>query len=271
MHPRWARGAGLHSFLAPLAGAGLSALEFELDRHLDLWEEFEPMMEAASNEGMELSFHAPYRAPYSLAGFSGERRSAIEQDYRPMLAIAEKWGIRTGQPRIVVLHAAAAPAPHDRAALVADTVAFLDWACAEHPHIHIALENNNPLSKGVIKLGIEHDDVIRLVEAVNHANLGICWDMGHDYLKKDSRVLAPEWLSRVIHVHIHDVDENGRDHYPLVFGNIPYREWLRALKGAGMQGIIVLELKGEQMMSWPLERIHSALVESIASITEEIS
>jgi sugar phosphate isomerase/epimerase len=271
MHPRWIRGTDLKTFLAPLRQAGLSALEFELDVHLDLWNEFNPLMEAASNEGLELSFHAPYRAPHTLTGFTGNQRNAIEQDYRPMFAIAEKWAFRIGKPHMVVIHAATAPSPHDRASLIDDTVAFLTWACEEFPHTRIALENNNPSSKNIIKLGIEHEDVIHLVKSVNRPNIGICWDMGHDYLKKSSLMLTPEWLSRVIHVHIHDVDENGQDHYPLILGNIPFRNWLQALKQSGMKGIVVLELKGERMTGWPIDRVNSALTESISSIMREVS
>ncbi len=90
--------------------SGLSALEFELDQHLDRWEEFEPLMEATVEEGLELSFHAPYRLPYTLVGYSTTNRASIENMYRPMLKIAEKWAIQTGKPRVAVFHAATAPA-----------------------------------------------------------------------------------------------------------------------------------------------------------------
>lgn len=271
MHPRWIKGTDLKTFLAPLCRAGLSALEFELDSHLDLWDKFEPLMEASSNEGMQLSFHAPYRAPHTLAGFAGDRRNTIEQDYRPMLAIAEKWAARMGNPPVVVFHAAAAPAPYERAPLFMDTVSFLSWVIEEFPHIKIALENNNPSSNKIVKLGIEHEDVIRLVKCIDHPNIGICWDMGHDCLKKSLPAITEEWLSGIIHVHIHDVDNSGQDHYPLVLGNIPYRNWLQAIKKVGMKGIIVLELKGERMMGWPLDRVNSVLTDSIATIKSEVS
>lgn len=271
MHPRWIKGTDLKSFLAPLCQAGLSALEFELDSNLDLWDKFEPLMEASSNKGMELSFHAPYRTPHTLTGFAGEQRSEIEEDYRPMLAIAEKWAVRTGKAHVVVFHAATAPAPYERNPLFMDTVSFLSWVIEEFPHIKIALENNNPSTSKVVKLGIDHEDVIQLVKCINHPNIGICWDMGHDCLKKSLPDITEEWLSRIIHVHIHDIDENGQDHYPLVLGNIPYQNWLQSVKNSGMEGIIVLELKGELMMGWPLDRVNSALTDSIAAIKSEVS
>ncbi len=95
--------------------------------------------------------------------------------------------------------------------------------------------------------------------------------MGHDAVSKTPVELTPEWLSKVIHVHIHDVDENGLDHYPLVLGNIPYQDWLTQLKQAGMQGIVVLELKGERMKNWTLERVMAALTDSFSAISQEVA
>lgn len=271
MHPRWVEGTDLHTFLEPLRQAGLSALEFELDTHLDLWNEFEPLMETAVNQGMELSFHAPYREPHTLTGFAGNKRNDIERDYRPMLEIAERWAVRAGSPWVVVFHAATAYPPHDRKSLIEDTVAFLNWVGEEFPQIRIALENNSPSSDSVIKLGVKHDDVLSLIKRVNRLNLGICWDMGHDYLQGGEQATAAEWLASVIHVHLHDVDESGLDHYPLVLGRTPYPGWLRALKTSGMKGLIVLELKGERLLGWPLKRIRSALIESVLAIVREVS
>jgi sugar phosphate isomerase/epimerase len=271
IHPRWVQGTTLRTFLAPLRKAGLGVLEFELDNHLNQWEEFEPLMEATINEGLDISFHAAYRASHTLVGYTSGKQFEIEQDYRPLLQIAENWSIRLGNPHPVVFHAATAPAPHDKAPLIADTVAFLQWVCKEFPHLRIALENNSADAKNTIKLGIAHQDVLALVEKIDHPHVGVCWDMGHDIHGNSPVAIEPEWVNKVIHVHVHDVDDDGLDHYPLVLGKVPYKEWLAKLKAVNMKGVVVLELKGERMKGWPLERITSALTESFAAIAKEVA
>jgi len=85
--------------------------------------------------------------------------------------------------------------------------------------------------------------MLRIVEEVGNCRLGLCWDMGHDV--KAGRLTAPDaaWLDRVVHVHLHDIDENGTDHYPLLCGQVPYRTWLPALIQVGFKGIVTLEIK----------------------------
>lgn len=270
MHPRWVDHGGLKAFIDPLRRAGLSALEFELDDRLDCWSDSPPLMEAAVEQGLELSFHAPYRASHSLVGFAGDRRPALEQEYRPLLEIAESWARRTGEPRTLVVHAAVSQPPADPASLVADTIAYLHWVAETFPNLHLALENNHPPIRKEIKVGIQRADILHIANCLPPARLGICWDMGHDYLRHQQDEPSPEWLSRVMHVHLHDVDHADQDHYPLVLGNVPHLSWLQGLKQAGMKGIVVLELKGERLKDWSMDQIKTALVGSVETIAREI-
>lgn len=270
MHPRWVDQSGLKAFIEPLRSVGLSALEFELDDHLDCWSDSLTLMESALEQGLELSFHAPYRVPHSLVGFAGERRSALEKEYRPLLEIADGFARRLGEPRTLVLHAAVAQPPAERASLVADTIAYLQWVAETFPNVHLALENNHPPQKSEIKIGIERADILKLANCLPPDRLGICWDMGHDYLRHQQDEPTPEWFSRVVHVHLHDVDQANLDHYPLVLGNVPHRSWLKGLKEAGMKGIIVLELKGERLKDWSMDQVNAALAGSIEIIALEI-
>jgi len=101
MHPRWGCGRALDSFLDPLRAAGLAALEFELDDNDSDWSRFGPLMEECQRLGFALTFHAPYHAPYTVAGFAGEERTDIKALYAPMLDIAASYG-----PVTVVVHGA---------------------------------------------------------------------------------------------------------------------------------------------------------------------
>jgi sugar phosphate isomerase/epimerase len=269
MHPRWIDQAGLKAFIDPLRQAGLSVLEFELDDHLDGWPESLKLMEEAFDAGLDLSFHAPYRLPHSLVGFGGARRKSLQAEYLPLLGIAESWGKRTGRLHTVVMHAAVSKTPAQPASLQEDTLAYLLWVLETFPHIHLALENNHPAHQGEVKIGIQREEILQIARNFPADRLGICWDMGHDFLRHQPGEPSQEWYSRVIHVHLHDVDAADDDHYPLVLGNVPHQAWLRGLKEAGMKGIVVLELKGDRLQGWPMEKINQALVASIETACRE--
>ena len=271
IHPRWVQGTSLKAFLTPLREAGLDSLEFELDNRLPMWEDFGPLMEETVALGLQLSFHAAYRAPHTLLGYSSGKKEEIDQDYRPLLQIAEDWSLRLKKQHSVVFHAATAPAPHDTRPMIEDTVAFMQWVCTDFPHLKVALENNNPSSDNLVKLGIQREDVLALLQLIDRPQAGICWDMGHDALTTQPVTAPQEWVQKVIHVHLHDFDKDGQDHYPLIFGNVPYQHWLAQLKLAGLQGIVVLELKGERFKNMEYEQIIRSLADSFNAIRREVS
>ena len=270
MHPRWSDGIGLEKFLSPLRAAGLSVLEYELDKNLDMWESSSHQMMEARDLGMQLSFHAPYRAPYSLVGYNGNQRKNIENQYGEMLELASALAAKDEDIKTVVIHAATAPQPARPDDLAADTISFLRWACETFPNLLLALENNHPASGNQVKVGASREGVLNIVSSVRHPHLRVCWDMGHDYLSGSSIVPEPEWLAEVAHVHVHDVNDNGVDHYPLVYGNVPFQPWLRALKKTGMKGTVVLELKGNQLKEWQPDQIQKSLINSIHAIMKEL-
>jgi sugar phosphate isomerase/epimerase len=271
MHPRWVDGVGLKTFIEPLRQVGLSALEFELDDHLDGWTASLILMKEAVSMGLDLSFHAPYRAPHSLVGFAGGNRPVLEREFRPLLEVGENWAVRMGKKCVLVMHAAASRIPADPASLVVDTIAYLKWVAEAFPHLHLALENNHSPEEDQVKVGVQRTDILRMVDCLPPDRLGICWDMGHDFLSQQPQQPPPEWFSRVIHVHIHEVDSAGRDHFPLVMGNDFYTPWLHGLVRVGMNGIVVLELKGGHLTGWSMEQIKAALVSSVEKISREIA
>jgi len=270
MHPRWVEPEGLEAFLTPLRRAGLSTLEFELDSHLEMWDETGKLMEQGFDLGMDLCFHAPYRLPHRIAGFSGSHKESIEQDYQTLLNIARDWAKRTGEPKTVVFHGARGE-NEEHSRLYADTRDFCAWLLESYPELRFALENNNPTESNVIKIGVTREEVLKLVTEISSPRLGICWDMGHDHLAHREDALAPEWLERIIHVHIHDVDAHENDHFPLVYGKVPHAKWLGALHRVGMKGIVTLELKGGNLKGWQPEEISKALKESVEMIAREVA
>jgi len=267
INPRWVENGKPGEFLHPLIQAGLTTLEYELDAYLPEWSGVEPLIEACSTLGLQMCFHAPYRLPNRIEGFSGERRAEIIALFRPMLAIAEGWAGRRGETLTVVAHGAVSRSRR-REELQEDTRQFLAWTLDEFPHLQIALENAHPPAPGEIKVGDTRAGVVEIVKQLDHPRLGICWDLGHDYLSGPPERLDPEWVSRVVHAHVHDVNEQGVDHFPLIYGRVPYAAWLAPLRAPGSSPTVVLEIKGGLLAGWSGAAITQALVDSISAVRE---
>lgn len=261
MHPRWANADHAAEFLKPLRDAGLSAVEFELDSNDACWPEFPALIETCRDLGLTLCFHAPHRPPRTIAGFAGGAREEIIRSLSPMYDVAARYA-----PALIVVHGAK-DASRSHALLYADTKAFLEWILDTYENLTIALENLNP-DPHANKVGCNRAEVGRIVQEVHHPRLGICWDVGHDVNGGARRLPSVVWLQMVRHVHIHDLDDRGLDHYPLIYGKVVAERWLPPLVRAGFTGIVTLEVNGARCASlWP-DRIESALVGSVRSIVE---
>lgn len=265
MHPRWSSIDQLPEFLNAFKAAGLTTLEFELDQHLPDWSSVPGLMSACYDLGFELCFHAPYRHPNGISGFTSEKRSEILSNYTPMLKLAQDWANRSHKDLNIVVHGAKS-STRGYELIKEDTSRFLEWCLGEFPGLNFAFEVAGPSENGEIKIGGDRNGVWEMVRSFDHPRLGICWDMGHDYLNGSIDLPESEWLEKVIHVHVHDVDDQGVDHYPMVFGKVPYRRWLPALRNCEMKGIITLEIKGGLLRSWKMEQIYAALIDSFSTI-----
>lgn len=270
IHPLWVIQTGVSEFLKPLVISGLKAVEFELHPNQAYWEDFPPLMESCHANSLMIGFHAPYKQPYTIAGFCGGQRHQIEESFQPMLDLASSWADRQDFPTTVVVHPAKAKTPQQvidvRRLLFHDTLEFLIWCCLRYPQVRFALENVGPAAAGETKIGDTREEVLDLVNRVKAPNLGICWDFGHDALHERLVPPSPEWLSKVVHAHIHDLNPEGVDHYPLVFDSLPVKNWLGLLREAGMHGVATLEIKGNQLTGWEYEDIQRSLANSLEII-----
>ena len=262
MHPRWAEGPALSGFLEPLYAAGLRALEFHLDAHAPDWPRFHPVIEDCHRIGFPLCFHAPHKRPYTIAGFSQGHAEEIKALYAPMLDVATRYA-----PGTVVLHGTKGPVGSSREAAVTDTLAFVDWALARYPDLTLALENLVP-SPCRPRVGADRQELLDIVARFDDHRLGICWDMGHDVLMNRNGIPDATWLRQVIHTHVHDIDQTGTDHCPLLYGRVPYRRWLPALTQAGFRGVATLEVNGERLSRLSRERVRRILIDSLAEINQ---
>jgi sugar phosphate isomerase/epimerase len=77
------------------------------------------------------------------------------------------------------------------------------------------------------------DSVIRIVDQLDDALPGICWDVAHDFENfvmsgSEWNLPDPAFLSRVSHLHVHDIGDDGEAHCPLTIGRVPIENAITA-------------------------------------------
>jgi sugar phosphate isomerase/epimerase len=263
LHPKWLTKRTREQFLAPFKAAGMSVLEFTLHPNTDEWTEMRALAEECVSAGYRCHFHAPYQAPFNLAGFATAQRAEIQKMFAPALELAERLAEKQHSDSALVIHGAHAKAA--RAELRRDTEEFLIWVLEETPRTRPMLEllNHKP---PFTRTGESRDEVLDIVRALNQPRLGVCWDLGHDYLLGYADLPNDNFLRAVRHVHIHDINAAREDHFPLIYGNVPWQTDLRALTRVGYPGAVVLEINGYRAQR--VERLHERMAESFARMRE---
>jgi len=89
------------------------------------------------------------------------------------------------------------------------------------------------------------DLLVRLVNEVDNPFLGLCMDIGHQHMF--SELDALEWVRRMdhrlFHVHLHDNDRTGDNHWPIGRGTIDFEAFYSALLRHVPQATIALEVQ----------------------------
>ncbi len=101
--------------------------------------------------------------------------------------------------------------------------------------------------------------IMELAERTGSADVGICLDTGHSNITgspcDDISLCAP----RLLDIHVHDNDGAKDQHRPPFGGNIPWEEFMAALKETGYDGSIMLETRGGEDLDTSLrESVRSA-------------
>jgi len=134
---------------------------------------------------------------------------------------------------------------------------FRRWGdMARKAGIRIGLETGHPPSVR---------DFVRLVQAVDHDNVGATIDVGHQskYAELVSRVRPDErgtpkgikayndttidiidrLRSKVIHFHVHDIEPaSWKEHQPLIHGFVDYPRLIKKLREIEYNGVLVIEI-----------------------------
>ncbi len=89
------------------------------------------------------------------------------------------------------------------------------------------------------------DLMVKLVNEVDNASLGLCMDIGHQHVF--SELDAVEWVrrmdNRLLHIHLHDNDRTGEKHWSLERGTIEFEPFYNAILERVPQATISLEVE----------------------------
>lgn len=233
---------------------GFDYLEFGVG-NLDSDEERERLKRQADHcarAELGVAFHPYLGGPSRVARFNNgpECRRSVDRLLRNAQLAAEK-----AQTRVpLVFHPAEesydpeqrTPATLRRELLQTSRhfAAYLDEQTQKlGPSISVALEHQVPPhpDENLIRTG---DTAKELLAVVRGTDLPLCWDTGHYLLAMERHGQSPapprEFLTRVAHVHLHDVVDD-RDHRPVSEDSAQLRRWMEELHQTGFTGRITLE------------------------------
>jgi sugar phosphate isomerase/epimerase len=108
------------------------------------------------------------------------------------------------------------------------------------------------------------DYLVKLVDEVNHASLGLCLDIGH--LNLFSQLEGTEWVRKMAgwlyHIHLHDNDGNEDKHWPIGRGMISFEPFFEAVMRYSPDATLSLEVQDDmeakmQNLRWLANRFSS--------------
>ena len=199
--------------------------------------------------GLKVSLH-PYSegTPFNALDFAPNEDNPCRQLHERFLSLAAEAARLQQYPTIVNIHGAAGADTDARQHLLDQSIAFFTWAgqwCRQNaPEVGVTVELQiSPnADEPRQRIGDTYDE---LLEVARRSGVGVCWDFGHAYwnTRRYGWPLYPPdpLLPHIRHVHCHDVHA-GEDHQPLVYGAVPWRDFLKLLHDHGFDGRVILEV-----------------------------
>lgn len=238
----------LSDYLDFLEEKGVSSIEVRIYEQEANFVRFKKSIELIWSKGFALTIHGDLTGAFSGSNFGDHYPSLV-----PFLQKCREF-----QSEIIVpIHAyQSLDSSIDR--LIDKTIHLLSkWISfieVENLPIYFALENNR--MKELMDPCNHLEGVTGIVEKIDSPHLGICWDMGHYYsnivhdLEEDVSIQNKrlnKFLNKVIHTHIHGLNERNTTHFPLTNeDSLPLEKYVSLLKNKGYDGIYNLELSFER-------------------------
>lgn len=239
---------GKRNILAFLRELGFDAVETPVGPGTPT-EELREHTARSVDAGLKVSLH-PYSEGtiFNPLYFSSDEDNPCRQLHERFLSLAAEAARLQGHPTIVNIHGAAGTDQDPRRHLIDQSTAFFTWAgqwCRQNAPdvgVTVELQISPNADEPRQRVGDTYDE---LLEVAQRSGVGACWDFGHAYWNTRRYgwpLYPPEaLLPHIRHVHCHDVF-GGEDHQPLVYGAVPWRDFLTLLRGHGFDGRVILEV-----------------------------
>jgi sugar phosphate isomerase/epimerase len=199
--------------------------------------------------GLKVSFH-PYSEGtiFNPLLFAFDEDNPCQQLHERFLSLAAEAARLQQYPAIVNIHGAAGADTDPRPHLIDRSIAFFTWArqwCrqdAPEVEVTVELQISPNADEPRQRIGDTYEE---LLEVAERSGVDACWDFGHAYWNTRRYgwpLYPPEaLLPHIRHVHCHDVF-GSEDHQPLVYGAVPWRDFLTLLRDHGFDGRVILEV-----------------------------
>jgi len=246
---------GLADPLATIRELGMQFIELPLGTGWDI-AYFRKLIQANLAHGLRTNLHPYTRAEENPVCFRDEPGNACRENLLRALTLCDETARAQKATCVFVLHAAEnyttqefVPEKAARAYYVErsrECFAWLEKTVRERGHdVTVVSEFQLPAKEsepGRWRIGQTFPELQATVEGTS---LGLCWDTGHAFFSVErcgEPFLPPkQWRGRIRHVHLHDVAD-GKDHRPPLYDSVPVEDGLRAVREAGFDGDINLEL-----------------------------
>jgi len=248
--------------LAALAGLGIGAVEVGDVRGETDADAVSEALAAVRVAGLRLHAHLWLPERFTPEGAPPTLIAAVR-------ALAE----RGGAPPACAIHGHRRHEPDAFATTVRDLCALEPWLRANGAATALEVCRDRPGGPfgGTYA---EVTAVVHAAEALLGTTLGVTWDVGHttwNHLQERDALWPDEaFLTRVTHVHVHDVGPTGRTHFPLDEGRVSLAGFVERVRHVGYAGLWNLELYPERWPGAVAER-RRRLDDSVAVLTEAVS
>jgi sugar phosphate isomerase/epimerase len=186
------------------------------------------------------SFHAPFAQNIDIASSDDKQRTrSVAEIFKAADAAAIL------RVHYFVLH----PGPENPATIPADE---------QLPRMQHVVDSLNQIAHRCSKLGImcvlenklphllfgNTSDILWILDGMNSAEVGVCFDTGHAYLGGDIHTLIHKLSGHLRMIHAHDNQGTDDSHFPPGDGKIDWDTLLRDLIQVRFRGAFILEMAG---------------------------
>lgn len=240
----------LELYVDYLQSLGVTSIEVRIYDQAARFDDFHKALSMIQSKGLHITVHGELLK--TVVG------SQVHNDYPSLLPLLEN----LNKPITMPIHAS--QGYEEGVDYAARTTQILQtWGNelnVSTKQVQFAIENNKV--KEVTDPGNTIKGVLEMVETLNREDIGICFDMGHYYSnfqngKEDAPLVLKEdpllnaFCKRVVHTHIHGMNQEGTTHFPIQKeSDLALRLFVQLLEQNHYKGIYNLELSLER---WPKE------------------